>query len=109
MKRNHFWMAAPLAFGLALGALQLTPLLRAQSQTTPATTQNDQEKTEVFVGKVIKTKSGQFALLIDEQNGKGSYLDDQDKAKDFEGKNVKVTGVLEAAKNLIHVKDIQLA
>ena len=29
--------------------------------------------------------------------------------KDFEGKNVKVTGVLEISKNLVHVSDIQLA
>ena len=108
MKRNHLWAAAPLAIGLALGPLQFTSTLRAQSQTPPAA-QEDQEKTQVFVGKVIKTKNGQYALLTDEQGGRGSYLDDQDKAKSFEGKTVKVTGVLETAKNLIHVKDIQPA
>jgi hypothetical protein len=36
-------------------------------------------------------------------------LDDQEKAKQFEGKNVKVTGVLEAARSLIHVSNIELA
>jgi hypothetical protein len=107
MKRNHHWLGPALAVVLALGSLQLIPL-RAQSPTAPAS-QEDQEKTQVFVGKVIKMNSGQYALLTDEQAGKGSYLDDQDKAKNFEGKTVKVTGVLEAAKNLIHVKDIQLA
>jgi hypothetical protein len=39
-----------------------------------------------FVGKVIKARNGQYALLTDEQAGKGAYLDDQEKAKTFEGR-----------------------
>jgi len=108
MKRNHLWTTAPLALGLALGSLQFTPVLRAQSQAPPAG-QEDQQKSEVFVGKIIKARDGRYALLTDEQAGKGVYLDDQEKAKAFEGKNVKVTGVLEVAKNLVHVTDIQPA
>jgi hypothetical protein len=46
---------------------------------------------------------------MDQQSGKGLYLDDQEKAKQFEGKNVKVTGVLELAKGLIHVSEIEPA
>jgi hypothetical protein len=107
MKRNHLW-AAPCALGLLLGTLQFNPVLRAQSQTAPAG-QEDQQKSQVFVGKIVKARDGRYALLTDEQTGKGVFLDDQDKAKQFEGKNVKVTGVLEAAKNLVHVTDIQPA
>src|SRR5215469_282075 len=106
MKRNHLWAAAPGALGLLLGVLQFNPALRAQSQTPPPG-QQDQQKTQVFVGKVIKVSDGRYALLTDEKAGKGVYLDDQDKAKEFEGKNVKVTGVFEAAKNLVHVTDIK--
>ena len=108
MKRNRLWAVAPLSLGLALGTLLFNPVLRAQSQTAPAG-QEDQQKAQVFVGKVIKVKDGRFALVTDEQAGKGVYLDDQEKAKEFEGKNVKVTGILEVAKNLVHVSDIQLA
>jgi hypothetical protein len=108
MKRNHLWATAPLALGLAFGSLQLSPVLRAQSQAAPSG-QEDQQKTQVWVGKVIKAKDGRYALLTDAEAGKGVYLDNQDKAKDFEGKNVKVTGVLEVAKNLVHVSDIQPA
>jgi hypothetical protein len=108
MKRNRLWATAPLSLGLALGTLLFNPVLRAQSQTAP-TGQEDQQKTQVFVGKVLKVKDGRYALVTDEQAGKGVYLDDQEKAKGFEGKNVKVTGVLEIAKNLVHVSDIQLA
>src|SRR5260221_576017 len=99
MKRNRLWAAAPLSLGIALGSL-LNPILRAQS---PPIGQADQQKTQVFVGKVLKLKDGRYALVTDEQAGKGVYLDDQQKAKEFEGKNVKVTGVLEMAKNLVHV------
>jgi len=105
MKRNHLWATAPLALGLAFGFLQFSPVLFGQSQTPPAG-QEDQQKTQVFVGKVIKAKNGQYALLTDEQAGKGVYLDDQEKAKAFEGKNVKVTGVLDVAMNIVHVTDI---
>jgi hypothetical protein len=108
MKHNQLWATAPLALGLAFGSLQFTPVLRAQSQTPPAG-QEDQQKVQVFVGKVIKARDGRYALLTNEQTGSGVYLDDQEKAKTFEGKNVKVTGVLEVAKNLVHVTDIQLA
>ena len=107
MKRNLLG-AAPLAVGLLAGSLQFTPMLQAQSQSQPSA-QQDEQKSQTFVGKVIKARNGQYALLTDEQSGKGVYLDDQEKAKAFEGKNVKVTGTLEVAKNLVHITDIQPA
>ena len=61
------------------------------------------------MGKVVKAQNGKYALLMDEQTGKGAYLDDQEKAKQFEGQSVKVTGVLMASTNMIHVTDIQPA
>ena len=36
----------------------------------------------------------------------GHFLDDQDSAKKYEGKQVKVTGTLETASNTIHVTKI---
>jgi hypothetical protein len=71
--------------------------------------QQNQQKAETYVGQVIKAKNGQYALLMDQQQGKGYYLDDQDKAKQFEGKTVKVIGVLEASTGTIHVTDIMPA
>lgn len=99
---------APLAIGLVASTLQFAPALAAQSENQPSA-QQDEQKAQTFVGKIIKMKNGQLALLTDEQNGKGVFLDDQEKAKAFEGKNVKVTGKLEMAKNLVHVTDIQPA
>ena len=41
-------------------------------------------------------------------NNKTTYkLDDQEKAKQYVGKNVKVTGTLDAATNTIHVAAIE--
>ena len=94
---------ASMALGLALGITQVRPVLLAQSQS------QDQQKPQTFVGKVVKDKSGQYALLTDEQAGKGVLLDDQEKARAFEGKNVKVTGVLDVDRNIVHVSDIQSA
>ena len=82
MKRNRLWAAAPLSLGLALCTPLFNPVLRAQSQTAP-TGQEDQQKKQVFVGKVVKIQDGRYALVTDEQAGKGVYLDDQEKAKDL--------------------------
>jgi hypothetical protein len=101
--------AGPLALGIALAFPQLTPILQAQSQSQAPSAQQDQQKSQTFVGKIIKAKNGQYALLTDEQAGKGAFLDDQEKAKPFEGKSVKVTGVLEASRALIHVTNIEPA
>jgi hypothetical protein len=106
MNLKNFW-ATSLALALALAFLQVT--LQAQTQSQAPNAQQDQQKSQTFVGKVVKATNGQYALLMDEQAGKGVYLDDQEKAKQFEGKNVKVTGVLETAKNLVHITNIEPA
>ena len=104
MKQKYFWTTS-LALALALGFLQVT--LQAQTKSQAPNAQQDQQKSQTFVGKVVKATNGQYALLMDEQSGKGVLLDNQEKAQAFEGKNVKVTGVLEEAKNLVHVTNIE--
>ena len=83
--------------------------MQGQTQSRAPNAQKDQQTSQTFVGKIVKATNGQYGLLIDEQSGKGVYLDNQEKAKEFEGKNVKVTIVLEAAKNLIHITNIEPA
>lgn len=110
MKRTNLW-ASSLALGLALACSQFTPVMRAQtpSQDPNAQQQQDQHKSQTFVGQVVKARNGQFALLTDKQAGKGFFLDDQEKAKQFEGQYVKVIGTLDVASNLIHVTNITAA
>ena len=107
MKQQNlkYLRTASLALGLAFVSSPLAPGLLAQAQTEPPGAQQ-QQKTQTFVGKIIKATNGKFALLTDEQNGRGVFVDDQDKASKFEGKNVKVTGVLMAS-NVLHITDIE--
>ena len=108
MKINKLWVPL-LAMGVVMAVPQVTPMLQAQSQNQAPSAQQDQQKSQTFVGKIIKAKNGQYALLTDEQAGKGAFLDDQEKAKPFEGKEVKVTGTLEASRAMIHVTKIEPA
>ena len=109
MKWNNAmnFRTASLTLALTLGSVQFASNLLGQAKSQNPNAQQDQQKTQSFVGKIVKLKNGQYALLTDEQSGKGVYLDDQETAKPFEGKNVKVTGVLEVARNLVHVTDIE--
>jgi lipopolysaccharide export system protein LptA len=76
-------------------------------QPVAAQQQNDMQNQEAkpFSGTIVKEK-GKFVLK--DTTTKMSYqLDDQDKAKQFEGKQVKVTGKLDLDSNLIHVENIE--
>ncbi len=115
MRRNVF-SAGLLALFLAVAFCPFTPTLRAQSQSQDPNAQQpqgqeqpEQQKSETFVGQIVKAKNGQYALLTDKEAGKGFYLDNQQKAGQFAGQNVKVTGTLDVATNTIHVTDIQPA
>ena len=105
-------------FGSALlaGLIVFVPKIIAQPASgsqQPATQQpaqpgsQDQQKAQTFTGKIAQSNGGY--VLSDEANKVSYKLDDQDKAKQFEGKNVKVTGTLDASSNTIHVADIQAA
>ena len=108
------------ALAVAVGVAGFAPRLRAQprgsamaavqqQQAPPDQQQQPATKIQTFTGQVVKARNGKFALLTDKQAGKGFYLDDQDKAKQFDGQNVKVTGQLDMATNTITVSDIQPA
>jgi hypothetical protein len=69
-----------------------------------------QQANQTFAGKIIKLTNGQFALLTGQSpEGKatGHFLDDQQDAQKYEGKQVTVTGTFDTASNTIHVTNIQ--
>jgi len=111
----------PMVLGLALS------LSAQQSTTTPSTqtpdattspstqspdttvaqpqtqvdTSTQQRSAQSFEGKI--TRSGD-KLVLQENASKTAYqLDDQDKAKPYEGKNVKVMATVDASDNTLHV------
>lgn len=80
------------------------PLARVSQAENPS---KDQAVSKTFVGTIAK--SGDQFILKDD-SGKVTYqLDDQQSASKFEGKQVKVTGTLDASNNTIHVQNIQPA
>jgi len=99
-----------LLVGVQLSAKPIPPansfsLLDCAQQQKDPQPPMDADKAMVFTGKVIKTK-GQFVLM--DLAAKATYaLDDQEKAKTFEGKTVQVTGTLETASNTIHILNIK--
>jgi hypothetical protein len=52
-------------------------------------------------------KKGETFMLSDAANKTSYTLDDAQKASQFEGKKVKVTGTVDMASNTIHVESIQ--
>ena len=62
---------------------------------------------KTFTGKIVKAAG---KLVLKDSVSNATYmLDDQDKAKQFVGQSVKVTGTLDAASGLIRVTSIEPA
>src|SRR5438132_13239598 len=84
---------------------QTSPSTPDQSSSAQGSASAASQDGESFTGTVAK--SGDKYVL---KTGAGTYqIDDQDKAKQFEGKQVKVSGNLDKATSTLHVTDIQAA
>jgi len=77
-------------------AFARSPHSQAQAQQQPA---------QKFEGTIVKSKDKY--ILQDKTSGATYQLDNQDKAKEFAGRDVKVTGTLDPSTNTIQVSDIQ--
>lgn len=105
-----------IALTLAAGLIPFAPAFGAQNQN-PSTQQQPpsaqqaptQKQARTYSGKIIKTKSGQYALLTDAKRGKGYYLDDQKDAKRYDQKNVQVVATLDPQTSTLHVLEIKPA
>jgi hypothetical protein len=93
---------------------QTTPPAQQQPETqtpsTPAKTQQDDTQkrptAQAFTGTIMK--SGDIYVLQTTDN-MTYQLDDQDRARQYEGKQVQVTGSLDKSNNTIKVQDIRQA
>lgn len=117
LTRNRLFVWAAAA-ALGAGMLWATPAINAQAQAPdrgtaqqPEQKQGDQQQgqaqSKTYVGQVIQAQNGQYALLTDKSAGRGYFLDDQTKAKKFNGQNVKVTGTVDAQTKTLHIAEIQ--
>ena len=112
---NAFRLAAGLlAFALPVASAwtadqekQRPSSLPGNPTLAPADSQQVQQQPEVkfFMGKI--SKNDQKLILEDAVTNIAYQLDDQKKAKQFEGKIVRVTGTLDEQNNLIHVQAIE--
>lgn len=84
---------------------QAQPTQSQPSQAgTPASPTSAQSAKE-FTGTIVKEKG---AMMLKDSASNTTYkVDDESKVKDFEGKQVKVTGTLDSSSNVIHVDSIQ--
>ena len=80
-----------------------------EEQQPPTAQQPAQKRARTYTGKIVKTKTGKYALLTDPQGGKGFFLDNQEEAQKFEQKNVRVVATLDSHTMTLHVIDIKLA
>jgi hypothetical protein len=80
-----------------------------QSQPAPTDTQaspTSAQSAKEFTGTIVKEKG---AMMLKDSASNTSYkVDDESKVKDYEGKQVKVTGTLDSSSNVIHVDSIQV-
>jgi len=83
------------------------PAAREIPPTAMQDQSNPQPQVQTFTGMI--TKSGDKFLFSDASSNASYMLDDQQAARKFDGKKVKVTGTLDAANNLIRVQSIELA
>lgn len=91
------------------GSTAQDPAYPSTTQSTPAnpdsSSMSQTMDSQTFTGKV--TKSGGKYVLKDDTTRTSYALDDQDQAKQFDGKLVKVTGRLDASSNIIRVALIE--
>jgi hypothetical protein len=100
MKRIFLSLAGFVTlFGL-IAAPVLSWVLATEISLTQA-----QPEAKTFTGTILKSGEN---FVLSESGTKSRYLlDNQDKARPYEGKNVKITGTIDGASNLIHIETIQ--
>jgi len=99
---------------VGLAGLSLTGTAAAQNQPSPKASGSarqqqpvDTQSMRAFEGKI--TRAGDKLVLQDASTRQAYQLDDQDKAKQFEGKSVKVTATMDPNTNTLHIVDISPA
>jgi hypothetical protein len=121
---DHSVVAAEMLPAIAWSETQ-TPQPLATEKATPAPDQQQQapdstaatptqasgaqaqpdSATQTFTGTIVRVGDKYVLKTTDNMT---YQLDDPDKAKDFEGKQVKVTGGLDTKAKLIHIQNVEL-
>ena len=102
------------AFGAQNGSQNQQQAPGAQQQPStqqqqPSTQQPDQQQAHTYTGKIVKTKTGKYALLTDAQHGKGFFLDNQKEAQKYDQKDVQIVATLDPNTMVLHIISIKSA
>lgn len=81
---------------------QSQPMSQDQTSQSPAA-----QQPQMFSGKIVKSHG--TVVLRDEATSTDYKLDNEDQAKQYMGKNVRVTGTLDPSTNTIHVTNIEMS
>lgn len=116
--KNYFIRGTVLALTLGVASMgslyaqdakpaQSDPQAAPPSQSQPAqASKTSTQSSKEFTGTIVKEKG---AMMLKDSSSNVSYkVDDESKVKDYEGKQVKVTGTLDSSTNVIHVDSIQV-
>ena len=96
---------ALLSMAGALLLFTVAPRMTSTFSTQTYQQQDTEQKMKTFSGTVLK--NGDKFILSDRASKIDYILDDAEKASQFEGKKVKVTGTVDVASNTIHVSEIE--
>jgi Protein of unknown function (DUF5818) len=77
---------------------------KSDAQQSPQP-QSEESTAQSVTGSVVKV-AGKY--MLETEDNIAYQLDDQEKAKQFEGKRVRVTGSLDRATGILHVSSIEL-
>lgn len=92
----------PVAAAYELAFYEVQSGAVQQSPASPA--QDSQPAAQTFTGTIVKD-GARYVLKVSKQV---YVLDDQERAKSYEGKQVKVNGNLDAKGDMLHVLNIEL-
>lgn len=99
-----------MAMAVALCLAPLAPAISAQNQNSgvqqPAAPQK-QDVQKTYYGKIVKLQGGKFGLLINANEKRGYFLDNQKAAKQYADKNALVTGTVDSKTGVLHVVKIK--
>jgi hypothetical protein len=92
-----------------VGFITLSGLLAAPVQSRQGATNEFQTQTQPEAKKFSGTiqRSGENFVLSDSATKSRYMLDNQNRARPYEGKNVEVTGTFDVASNLIYIDTIE--
>ena len=81
------------------------PIQQTDQQPANPQAQQEQPAAPTFMGTIIKNGT-RYVLKV--SSNSWYQLDDQDRAKQYEGKQVKITGTLDAGGKSLHITSIEL-